>query len=1015
MLPEDEEAPEVPVGLEVRWESSRRVWLSWEEVEDGSGVVVYRVYRDGVLIGQTGEAGYLDRGGVAGAVHEYRVEAEDYHGNRSGMGLGVEVRLPERGVEVVVDDVKGVNLGPGWWPATADVDAWGGGSRVLAKNASARWEGNLPARGLYEVWVWVSGRGANGTVATRDKAAEYEVEHAGGVSEVVVDQNARLGQWGFVGTWEFGRGGGKVTVKRQESGWHTVFDAVRFVMLPDDEEAPGIPVGMRAEWESSERVRLWWGGVTDASEAVVYRVYRDGEAIGETEESGYVDVGAEAGAVHAYAVEAVDFHGNTAGPGEGVGVRVPEAGVEVVVEESEADFFGAARSLTGDADAHGGESRYVAKNSAVRWEGELPVSGAYAVWAWVSGRRADGSVAARDVEAEYGVEHGGGTGRVVVDQNERVGDWQYLGTWRFGKGRAVVTLERQESGWNTVADAVRFGLLLEENGRGPSVPAGLSGRWLASDRVELKWGESADDLDGVVYEVRRDGEVIGQTVEGVYVDEGLDGGRGYRYAVEAVDYHGERSGVSGAVFVRTPEAGEVVVVDDERAEYVGSPWWGVSNGLDVYGANAHLLQKNSEARVRAELPARGVYEVWAWISGQRGDGSAWWLDNEAEYEVRHAGGVETVVVDQGKSRGGWVWLGSWEFGRGTAGSVTVRRQEYGGYTVVDALKWVMLPVDERAPARPGGLELGWESATRVRLRWEEVGDESEWVGYRIYRDGEQIGESLEAAYVDEEAAPGVVHAYAVEAVDYHGNSAGAGGAVEVRLPVTGAEVVVDDGQAENLGPGAWSWSNDSDAYGGNSRLTGRSSGVRWRAGAPVTGHYEVWVWASGRTAEGVEVVRDSAAEYEVEHAGGVSTVVLDQNTARGAWAFLGSWRMGRGMGAVTVRRQESGRHTVADAVRFRLLLEENGRGPTVPAGVRVRSLASDRAEVRWEASVDDLDGVIYEIRRDGEVAGETVGTVWIDEGLLPGARVSYTVRAHRLPRAEQSGERVGGGADAGAG
>lgn len=87
----------------------------------------------------------------------------------------------------------------------------------------------------------------------------------------------------------------------------------------------------------------------------------------------------------------------------------------------------------------------------------------------------------------------------------------------------------------------------------PSVPAGLTAKAPARNRVQLAWQRSTDN-DGVAgYRVMRGGVEVG-AVEGAtsFVDRGLNGGTTYTYRVFAEDAVGNSSASSEPVTVTTP-------------------------------------------------------------------------------------------------------------------------------------------------------------------------------------------------------------------------------------------------------------------------------------------------------------------------------------------------------------------------------------------------------------------------------------------------------------------------------
>lgn len=80
----DFDAPSVPRGLEIRM-VGRNAILDWDESVDGvTGVVGYRVYRDGLMIGQVERAPFIDKDVPAGN-KRYQITGVDGAGNESAL------------------------------------------------------------------------------------------------------------------------------------------------------------------------------------------------------------------------------------------------------------------------------------------------------------------------------------------------------------------------------------------------------------------------------------------------------------------------------------------------------------------------------------------------------------------------------------------------------------------------------------------------------------------------------------------------------------------------------------------------------------------------------------------------------------------------------------------------------------------------------------------------------------------------------------------------------------------
>src|SRR3954447_22332000 len=80
------------------------------------------------------------------------------------------------------------------------------------------------------------------------------------------------------------------------------------------------------------------------------------------------------------------------------------------------------------------------------------------------------------------------------------------------------------------------------------------------------------------------------------------------------------------------------------------------------------------------------------------------------------------------------------------------------------------PSDTTAPSVPTGLRATVASSTRVDLAWSASTDNVGVTGYRVFRNGAQIGTPATTSFSDTTAAPGTTYNYTVAAVDAAGNA-----------------------------------------------------------------------------------------------------------------------------------------------------------------------------------------------------------------------------------------------------
>ncbi len=131
---------------------------------------------------------------------------------------------------VVVDNSDAgfaILSGTAWAPATAP-GQWLTDYVSQATGDSAgevEWRPDIPAAGPYEVAVWIPA-----TTAARPNNATYTVHHAGGSSQVEIDQAVGEVRWMSLGTYTFAAGTtGRVTLSSTaQAGTYIVADAARF-------------------------------------------------------------------------------------------------------------------------------------------------------------------------------------------------------------------------------------------------------------------------------------------------------------------------------------------------------------------------------------------------------------------------------------------------------------------------------------------------------------------------------------------------------------------------------------------------------------------------------------------------------------------------------------------------------------------------------------------------------------------------------------------------------------------
>ena len=101
-----------------------------------------------------------------------------------------------------------------------------------------------------------------------------------------------------------------------------------------------------------------------------------------------------------------------------------------------------------------------------------------------------------------------------------------------------------------------------------------------------------------------------------------------------------------------------------------------------YEHDGNTAKGVNRLRYTPALPAAGAWSVQLRWTAHTNRAS------NVPVDVVHAGGLNTLSVDQRSSGGQWVPLGTFQFTAGSAGSVLIRTEQTDGYVVADAARFV---------------------------------------------------------------------------------------------------------------------------------------------------------------------------------------------------------------------------------------------------------------------------------------------------------------------------------------
>ncbi len=269
----------------------------------------------------------------------------------------------------------------------------------------------------------------------------------------------------------------------------------------------------------------------------------------------------------------------------------------------------------------------------------------------------------------------------------------------------------------------------------PTVPAGLAAPSRNMTSLTLSWTASTDNVAVTGYRVFRNDVSIGTPTTTAFTDTGLSPNTTYAYKVAAFDAAGNQSTASTALNVTT-------LPDSQAPTVPGKP------------------TSPSQTMTSINL---------AWTAS---------TDNVAVtgYRVFRNGTQVAVQPSPSYSDTGLVVNTSYSY---TVAAIDAA----GNASAQSAATAVSTLPDSQAPTVPSGLSSSVSGLT-VTLNWSASTDNVAVTGYRLYRDGTQVGTATTTT-ANLTNAPTGTHSYTVAAVDAAGNLSAQSTALSVQVFVQG--------------------------------------------------------------------------------------------------------------------------------------------------------------------------------------------------------------------------------------
>jgi chitodextrinase len=269
----------------------------------------------------------------------------------------------------------------------------------------------------------------------------------------------------------------------------------------------------------------------------------------------------------------------------------------------------------------------------------------------------------------------------------------------------------------------------------PSSPGTLRATGASDTTVGMTWNASSDNVGVAGYEIFRSGALIATLTGTTYTDTGLDPSTAYVYTVRAFDAAGNRSGMSNTDTGTTlapsssdpspsdttaPTAPSTLRATGASDTTVGMTWNASTDNVGVSGYEIFRGGTLIATTTAASYTDTGLNPSTAYV-----------------YTVR--------AVDAAGNRSG---MSNTDTGTTLAPTPTA---------------------DTTAPTAPSTLRAVGASDTTVDVTWAASTDDVGVVGYRVFRDGVQVGTTNGTTYTDAGLNAQTTYVYTVKAYDAAGN------------------------------------------------------------------------------------------------------------------------------------------------------------------------------------------------------------------------------------------------------
>ena len=340
-------------------------------------------------------------------------------------------------------------------------------------------------------------------------------------------------------------------------------------------------------------------------------------------------------------------------------------------------------------------------------------------------------------------------------------------------------------------------------------------------------------------------------------------------------------------------------------------------------------------------------------------------------------------------------------------------------------------LDTTAPSVPANLSASVVSSNQINLSWNASTDNVGVTGYKVFRNGIQVGTSTSASYSNSGLAASTTYSYTVSASDAAGNNSAQSTSVSAKtnaaadttapsvsvsapsngLTVSGSAVSVSATATDNVGVAGVQFKLDGVNLGSEDTTSPYS--ISWNTTTASNGTHTIT--AAARDAAN-NTTTSSAVSITVSNLGSatLNLAVAPSSITAGSSAILswaatnvlsctasGAWSGGKSnAGSQSASPTTTSTYILtcpatnaASVTKSVTVTVVDTTVPSVPTNLVASVVSSSQINLSWGASTDNVGVSGYKIFRGGTQVGTSTSAAYSNSGLTASTAYSYTVSA----------------------